>query len=59
MKRKVKTSHGPSDVWVMVSGVKLTYDLRDELLSKLGWLTDDHIDVAQHIMQEQNPGVGG
>ena len=61
MKRKVlvKTSHGPSDVWVMVSGVKPTYDLRDELLSKLGWLTDDHIDVAQHIMHEQNPGVGG
>ena len=49
----------PSDVWIMISGVKLTYELRDVLMSKFGWLTDDHIDAAQHLIKEQNPQVGG
>lgn len=43
----------------MISGMKLTYELRDILLCKFGWLTDEHIDAAQHLIREQNPGVGG
>ena len=58
-KRKVlvKTGHRLSDVWVMVSGVMLTYELRDVLLNKLGWLNDDHIDATQHIIQMQRYGT--
>ena len=58
-KKGDEDGHQPSDVWVMISGVKLTYELRDILLNQLGWLTDEHIDAAQHLIKELNPRVGG
>ena len=51
--------HSPQDVWVMINGIKLTYELRDILLSRFGWLTDDHIDAFQQLIKQLNTGVGG
>lgn len=51
--------HRASDIWIMINGVKLTYALRAILLNRFGWLTDDHIDAAQHLIKELNTGVGG
>ena len=51
--------HCPQDVWVMINGIKLTYELRDILLSRFGWLTDDHIDASQQLIEQLNTGVGG
>ena len=51
--------HRASDIWIMINGVKLTYALRAILITRFGWLTDDHIDAAQHLIKELNTGVGG
>ena len=51
--------HSPQDVWVMINGIKLTYELRDILLSRFGWLTDDLIDASQQLIKQLNTGVGG
>jgi hypothetical protein len=48
-----------NDVWVMINGIKLTYHLRNILLNKNGWLTDDHMDAAQSLIQDLGTGVGG
>ena len=47
----------PSDVWVMINGVKLTYELRDILLCTFAWLTDEHIDAGQHLIKELGTGI--
>ena len=51
--------HRLTDVWMIISGIKLSYELRDILLAGFAWLTDDHIDAAQHLIKELNPRVGG
>jgi hypothetical protein len=43
----------------MIHGVKLTYELRAILLTRFGWLTDDLIDAAQHLIKYLETGVGG
>ena len=45
--------------WVNIHGINLTFRLKDILLSKHGWLTDEHIDAAQYLMRELGTGVGG
>jgi hypothetical protein len=54
-----ENGHRPSDLWVMIHGVKLTYELRAILLTRFGWLTDDLIDAAQHLIKDLETGVGG
>ncbi len=49
----------PNDVWVRIGAIKLTYHLKDILLNPFAWLTDDHIDAAQHLIKELGTGVGG
>ena len=49
----------PNDLWVMIGAIKLTYHLREILLNPFAWLTDDHIDAAQHLIKELGTGVGG
>ena len=49
----------PNDIWVMINGVKLTYELRDILLCTFAWLTDEHIDAGQHLIKELGTGVSG
>ena len=49
----------PNDIWVMIGAIKLTYHLREILLNPFAWLTDDHIDAAQHLIKELGTGVGG
>ena len=49
----------PNDLWVMIGAIKLTYHLRKILLNPFAWLTDDHIDAAQHLIKELGTGVGG
>ena len=45
--------------WVNIHGINLTFGLKDILLSKHGWLTDEHIDAAQYLIRELGTGVGG
>ena len=51
--------HRLTDVWMIINGIKLSYELRYILLAGFAWLTDDHIDAAQHLIKELNPRVGG
>ena len=48
-----------NDVWVEIGAIKLTYALREILGTPFAWLTDDHIDAAQHLIKELGIGVGG
>ena len=43
---------------MIINGIKLSYELRDILLAGFAWLTNDHIDAAQHLIKELNPRVG-
>jgi hypothetical protein len=54
-----KNGNRPNDIWVMINSVKLTYELRDILLCTFAWLTDEHIDAAQHLIKELGTGVSG
>ena len=49
----------PNDIWITIDGVKLTYELRDILQCTFSWLTDEHIDAAQHLIKELGTGVSG
>ena len=48
-----------NDVWVEIGAIKLTYALREILVTPFAWLSDDHIDVAQHLIKELGISVGG
>ena len=38
LKEVNEDGHKPTDIWVMINRVKLTFNLRDTLLSRFGWL---------------------
>ena len=57
--RKQRTRVDPTRDWVTIRNIKLTHRLKDILQDKSGWLTDEHIDAAQYLVGELNPGVGG
>ena len=58
-----ENEYNPSDVWVVIGTIKLTYNLKDILLTQMdirfAWLSDDHIDAVQHLIKELGTGVGG
>ncbi|CAB4013589.1 Hypothetical predicted protein [Paramuricea clavata] len=51
--------HRPSDIWIMMDRVKLTYEFRAVLLTRFGWLMNGHIDAAQYPIKELETVVGG
>jgi hypothetical protein len=51
--------HIPSDIWIMINRVKLTYEFRAVLLTRFGWLTNDHFDTAQYLIKELDTVFGG
>ena len=49
----------PDEDWITVQGIRITLRLKEILLNKCGWLTDEHIDAAQHLIKDLKTGVGG
>lgn len=49
----------PHDCWVKINGIGLTYRQKEILASNCGWLTDDHVDAAQHLIKNMETNVGG
>ena len=45
--------------WLTVEGINLTSKSQAVLTNHAGWLSDDHMDAAQHLLKKHNATIGG
>eukprot|EP00112_Aurelia_sp_Birch-Aquarium-sp1_P023961 Seg7346.1 transcript_id=Seg7346.1/GoldUCD/mRNA.D3Y31 product="hypothetical protein" protein_id=Seg7346.1/GoldUCD/D3Y31 len=48
-----------TEKWVTIGNTEMTTESKDVLLHPMGWLNDDHINAAQHILKEMGTGISG
>ena len=48
-----------TEKWVTIGNIEMTTESKDVLLHPMGWLNDDHINAAQHILKEMGTGIHG
>ena len=58
-KRRGELLEQEDDPWVIINGLKLTNRMKNVLLTKFEWLSDDHIDGAQYLIKQLGTGVSG
>ena len=56
-KRRRELLEQEDDTWVIINGLKLTNRMKNVLLTKFEWLSDDHIDAAQYLIKQLGTGV--
>eukprot|EP00794_Sanderia_malayensis_P008388 gene8388-9286_t len=48
-----------TNIWLEIGALNLTESLRDTLIHPLGWLTDQLLDAAQHLIRVKGLGIAG